>query len=128
TLHRATLNVALIGWLVLILCLSGCTQFDLKRRIPWAEGADGMPQAPMKVVACWTDTIMQTEGKPSMRGFGGRLSFSKPTEVKPIKLDGTLVIYAFDETDGNTTKVTPDRKFVFDREQLKKHDSKDDRG
>src|SRR5205085_4671771 len=111
-----------------LLSTTGCTQFDLKKRIPWGEGADGSAKAPMKVVACWTDTIMQTEGKPSMRGFGGRLSFYTQSEVKPIKVDGTLVIYAFDETDGNTTKVTPDRKFVFDREQLKKHDTKDDRG
>jgi hypothetical protein len=128
SMRFSTLNLTLIAWLLLILCLSGCTQFDLKRRIPWAEGSDGMPQAPMKVVACWTDTVMQTEGKPSMRGFGGRLSFYAQNDPKPVKIDGTLVIYAFDETDGNKSKVMPDRKFVFDAEQIKKHHSKDDRG
>jgi hypothetical protein len=112
----------------MLTCSTGCTQFDLKKRIPWGDGIDGEAKAPMKVVACWTDTVMQTEGKPSMRGFGGRLSFYTQSDIKPIKVDGSLVIYAFDETDGNTTKVNPDRKFVFDHEQLKKHHAKDDRG
>jgi hypothetical protein len=108
--------------------LSGCAKFDMKRRIPWGDGRDGEPEAPMKVVACWTDTVMQTEGKPAMRGFGGRLSFYGQSETKPVKVDGTLVVYAFDETGGQTEKVQPDRKFVFQPDQFEEHCTEDKRG
>jgi hypothetical protein len=121
---RCLLTVAI----VLATMLSGCAKFDMKRRIPWGDGKDGEPETPMKVVACWTDTVMQTEGKPAMRGFGGRLTFYGQTETEPVKVDGTLVIYAFDETGGQTEKVTPDRKFVFQPDQFEQHCTDGKRG
>jgi hypothetical protein len=43
---------------------------------------------------------------------------------KPIKVKGSLVVYAFDDSERDPTKVKPDRKFVFTTEQFEKHYSK----
>ena len=48
---------------------------------------------------CWSDTILTQTGHPPIRGFGGRLMFYEGKSEEPIKVDGTLVVYAFDETN-----------------------------
>jgi hypothetical protein len=42
----------------------------------------------------------------------------------PIKVEGSLVVYAFDETGRDVNNSKPDRKFVFTPEQLPAHYSK----
>lgn len=112
-----------------LLCLGGCQQWDLSRKIPWGEGEDGEQEPPMKLVAIWTDTVLQQPNRPSVRGFGGKLTFfGRRDSIKPIRVAGSLVVYAFDEANRDPANVTPDRKFVFDAEQFKKHHSKDKQG
>ena len=41
-----------------------------------------------------------------------------------MKGRGSLVVYAFDETDRDPANMKPDRKFVFTQEQFEKHYSK----
>jgi hypothetical protein len=117
--------------LVLLLSLSmtapGCAKFDLRKNIPWGAGEDGTFETPIKMIPCWTDTVLQTPNSPSMRGFGGRLMFyGKSTDA--IKVEGSLVIYAFDEANRDPNNNVPDRKFVFTEEQFKQHHSKSERG
>lgn len=115
-------------WLSVVLFISftasGCSHFDLKKNIPWGAGEDGESASPMKVVAVWTDTILNQAGQPSLRGYGGRLMFYASEGGKPIKVRGALVVYAFDETGRDTEHVKPDRKYVFTAEQFAKHYSK----
>lgn len=119
-------------WLfvVVLAAAGGCAEFnvrdyfDLKKNIPWTAGENGEQKPPMKVAAIWTDTILNQAGQPSMRGFGGRLMFYAVEGGKPIKVQGTLTVYAFDESTPDPTKVRPDRKYVFTPEQFEKHYSK----
>lgn len=110
--------------------LVGCSNFDLashfdlKKNIPWGEGQNGEFDPPIKAAAMWTDTILNQGGKASLRGFGGRVMFYAAEGGKPIKVRGTLVVYAFDETGRDTEHVRPDRKYVFTPEQFEQHYSK----
>jgi len=105
---------------------AGCTEFnfDLNKGIPWGAGKDGELAAPMKVVAVWTDTVMTQGMAASTRGFGGRLMFYAVDGGKPVKVRGTLIVYAFDETGRDVEATKPDRKYVFTPEQFEKHYSK----
>jgi hypothetical protein len=111
-----------------LVALSGCSHFDLRKRIPWGEGEDGQLQRPMKVIGMWTDTVMTSAGRAPMRGFGGRLMFYPSEDGKPCKVKGSLVVYAFDETHRDPTNLVPDRKYVFTEEQFARHYSKSSLG
>jgi hypothetical protein len=106
-----------------ILFSGGCATFDLSKRIPWGAGEDGKPAAPTRLMAVWTDTTMTSPNKPAMRGMGGRIVFYDQAN-EPVKVKGTLVVYAFDETNRDPTNVTPDRKYVFLTPDFEKHYSK----
>lgn len=127
-----TLGVLLLSIAALV-ALSGCSKFDIDKldmtkNIPWGEGKDGAMKAPMKVVAVWTDTVLTEGMKPATRGFGGRLMFYDVEGGKPIKVKGTLTVYAFDETDRDVEQTKPDRKYMFTTEQFEKHYSKSSLG
>lgn len=81
------------------------------------EPRSGTPQ---RIVATWSDTIRQTPGKPSERGFGGRLYFHDRAN-DPITVDGRLVVYAFNEQGRAPTDHKPTKRFVFPAEQLHRH-------
>jgi hypothetical protein len=118
-------------WLVLtglLLYVTGCSSFDLKKGIPWGEGLNGEFSAPMKVMPVWTDTVMHQSGKPPIRGFGGRLFFHKDEKGDPVKVKGTLEVYAFDEAGRAPNDSRPTRKYVFTPEQFQQHYSKSDLG
>jgi hypothetical protein len=106
------------------LLLAGCAQFDMKKTIPWGAGENGEFPPPMKLVCMWQDTVMQHGPEKPIRGFGGRLMFYGPDNQKPIKVDGTLEVYAFEESQADPFNAKPSRKYVFTAEQFKKHYSK----
>lgn len=111
-----------------LLLACGCTQFDLNKNIPWGDGDDVPAGTPTKVVAVWTDTVLYRTGREPVRGFGGRLMFYAGEKEKPIQVDGSLVVYAFDEEGRDEADTRPDRKYVFTPEQLPKHYSRSDIG
>ncbi len=48
--------------------------------------------------------------------------FFAADKAKPIKVDGSLVIYAFYETNREPSNAKPDRKYVFTpKERLPSH-------
>ena len=119
--------------LAALIALGGCSsfeidKFDMKKNIPWGAGKDGETKAPMKVVAVWTDTVLSEGMKAATRGFGGRLMFYDAEGGKPIKVKGSLLVYAFDETGRDVEQAKPDRKYVFTSEQFEKHYSKSSLG
>jgi hypothetical protein len=116
---------------LVIVCLlaaaSGCAQladFSVQKYLPSLLGRTGEFRRPLRVVAFWTDTVRSAEGQPSMRGFGGRLMFYDSARGKPVKVSGTLMIYAFDEARADADNPRPDRKYAFTAEQFEKHYSK----
>lgn len=109
---------------VIIALASGCTKFDLRKNIPWGEGFGGTLDQPMRVVPVWTDAVLtQGQEKPT-RGFGGRIMFYGRNDEKPSKVEGTIVVYAFDETNRDKRNVVPDHKYVFLPELVEKQYSK----
>jgi hypothetical protein len=92
---------------------------------PWAEED---PQMPTKVVAIWTDSVGYRGEQTPLRGFGARLLFYNKDENKPVKVDGSLIVYGFDETGRKASNTRPDRKFVFTAKQMAKHYSKSEIG
>ena len=116
-----------------LLAACGCASFELpslnlEKYLPMMTGRTGEFRRPLKMVAFWTDTVRTAEGQPAMRGFGGRLMFYDGKSGRPLKVAGTLVIYAFDESHATRDNPRPDRKFVFTTEQFPKHYSKSDLG
>jgi hypothetical protein len=117
--------------LVLSLVLSGCSlwtpgqhikkHFDLGKNIPWGAGAEGKFTRAMKIISVWQYTVLHQDGQPPVRGFGGRVWFYGKEGEKPVEVEGTLEVYAFDETNRDPTNITPDRKYVFTPEEFQKH-------
>ena len=113
--------------LIVLGAMSGCCEWDCKKP-NWMRGKDE-PRSPEKVVAMWSDTILYRTDQPQpIRGFGGRLMFYAEKTEKPVKVEGTLTVYAFDETHGKKDDPRPTRKYVFTSEQFTHHYSKSDIG
>ncbi len=109
--------------------IAGCSSWNLPA-LPSAStlglwpGGDGKPQQPVSVVTIWNDTVLhRPDGRP-LRGFAGQLIFYGADADKPVKVDGTLTVYAFDEAGRNPDNVKPDRKFVFTAEQFARHSTR----
>lgn len=104
-------------------CKSGflTDHFDLKKGIPWPTSSDKRENRPEKVVAFWTEAVHHKTGQPSQRGFGGRLYFYGRDGDEPVRAEGQLVVYAFDETNRDPTDNRPTRRFVYPPGQFAKH-------
>ena len=123
--RRSSLLVLLAAFIAPL--LAGCSSWNWTKTkhtvMPWT--ADNDPQTPTKVVAIWTDSVASPAG---VRGLGARLMFYNKDPAKPVKVDGSLNVYAFDETGRKPDNTKPDRKYVFTAEELAKHYSKSEIG
>ena len=89
------------------------------------EEQHGVPQ---RIVALWTEDVLNQSGKMSTRGFGARLYFYDAHD-KAIQVDGQLVVYAYDDSKPQTgPQRAPDRKFVFAPEDFRTHYSESQLG
>jgi hypothetical protein len=77
-------------------------------------------QTPRQMVPVWSDTVLHQSGEIATRGVGGRIMFYGPDKHKAVRTQGTLVIYAWDDSEGMQER-SPDRKFVFPAEDLQRH-------
>lgn len=105
---------------LLLVATVGCSKFDLRGNIPW-KTTSHEPKIPGRITALWTHTILEQPGKRGIRGFGGRLMFHDREGEAPVIVEGDLVVYAFDDTDGPTSH--PEKKFVFTPADLPSHHS-----
>ena len=112
-----------VSLLLLLALTAGCSSLNLDKA-HWPLKSEEKPGKPDKIVAMWTDTVLYQTGQPPTRGFGGRLMFYEGKKEKPVKAEGNLVIYAFDETGRGPAKSRPDRKYVFTADQIPLHYSK----
>jgi len=114
-----------------VVCLAsfvGCTQLDWRRPTEWFPLGEDKPQTPANVVAVWSEVLLQHPDRPPTRGFGGRLMFFGPDRDTPLRVDGSLVVYAFDEDNRDPNSGTPDRKYAFTAEQFVGHYSESELG
>lgn len=111
----------------------GCksTGMDWSQQMPWAETK---PQKrvspysePVHLVAIWSPAICNLPGQPPTRGFGGRFYFYDNKE-RPIPVDGSLMVYGFDDTAGNQQSTQAERRFAFTAEQITRHFSESELG
>ena len=107
--------------------LCGCTNI-MPNADSWLPTRAPKESVPARMTAVWTDTIMQQPGLPGVRGVGGRLMFYADDEDNPVSVDGTLTVYAYDESVTGKDITVPARKFVFPSEQFAKHYSKSQLG
>lgn len=122
------------GLFVLSAIVLGCAQLDPGRVWPWSTAKAEKPQ-PARMTVVWTHATESETGR-EMRGFRGRIFFyptkkalpGKPAESKlaekdrdqPMKVEGTLTVYVFEQAaDGKLSPATP-RKYLFTPEKLKK--------
>lgn len=107
--------------MLLALCvLTGCQHLKIRDR--WFD-TERVSKLPSEVLPIWTDTVLHQPGKPGVRGFGGRVYFYEPGKPDPVKVDGQLVVYAFDGNPNTMDNVAPLKKFVFTPDQLLAHHS-----
>lgn len=99
----------------LVLCCGGCQSLNVKSPFPWER--DAAKKSPDKIMAVWTDAVKTEPGKPSERGFGGRVFFYD-NQGKTMKVDGEVSIYLFDDDSRLEDAQTPEKKFVFPAETL----------
>lgn len=109
--------------LLLALCFTmpamGCTLLTTSQ-LPFFGAKKPEFEAPRQVVPVWSDTVLHQPDATATRGFGGRLMFYGQDKHKPIRVEGSLIVYAWDDSKGSMER-TPDRKYVFPAETLQEH-------
>ena len=130
-----TSRLALWCCLLMVLwCSVGCSmgkkdswkftkKLNVKNPIPWSSDEIEAPQVPSRLVSSWTDTVLRKPGEQPQRGFGGRIMFFNRESEKSVRVDGQLVVYAFDEEGRKAYETQPTRRYVFPREQFARHES-----
>jgi len=107
--------------------LTGCRSEGVswtKAKDPFAKknakkSAEPKVGVPERMVVIWKDAVYEHPAVPPTRGIGGRAYFYDAAE-NPIKVDGEVVVYGFDDTAGDD-KAEADKKFVFKQESLAGH-------
>ena len=112
----------ILAWL-----MAGCSSLDLPDAPKW-PGSEDKVQIPSRMADVWTDDVLHQAGQPSKRGFGGRFMFYNKESEEPIKVDGRLTVYLFNDRCEDPLKEKPIHKFVFPSETFQKHYSESDLG
>jgi len=81
------------------------------------------PQVPTRLVSTWEDTVLTRQGQKPQRGFGGRLVFFNRESDEAVRVEGQLIVYAFEEANAELKNAPPTRRYVFPREQFARHES-----
>ena len=117
------------GWrlfcVLAMIAACGCSSLDLRKALRLSGDE---PKVPARIVDVWSDGVLSEPGMPSVRGFGGRIMFYGSEDKKPVIVDGTFTVCAFDEADRDTGYAVPEKKYVFLPEHLPKHYSKSELG
>ncbi|MEM8943950.1 MAG: hypothetical protein AAGD11_02120 [Planctomycetota bacterium] len=133
-MNRVTSSFSVLSTLLLAVTTLGCAsgkqdgwQFtkslDPRNIIGGDEDVTEPPQMPTRLVSTWQDAVLNQAGKKPERGFGGRVLFFNDDSEDPIRVEGQLVIYAFDENGRAAHETHPTRRYVFPTQQFAKHES-----
>lgn len=110
-----------------LVVMLGCAPLDVKKKLAFWE-SDPKPKVPTRLVEFWSEEVLTEAGMPSVRGFAGRVMFYDQTESKPVAVDGTFTVFAFDDADRSKGLSAPEKKFVYLPDQLPKYYSKSQMG
>ncbi len=83
---------------------------------------------PREVAVVWTTAVLEKEASRPTRGFGGMVTFYGKDQKRPVRVDGQLTVYAYENLSPDHDDSTPDRKYIFTAEQLKTHYGESDLG
>ncbi|HEX6962698.1 MAG TPA: hypothetical protein VF175_12575 [Lacipirellula sp.] len=99
--------------------------WDPAQLVAWnnREPEKPAPKVPTRLVATWTETVLNKADQPPQRGFGGRITFFTSESEDPVRVDGQLVVYAFDETGRAPHETRPTRRFIFPADEVERHES-----
>ena len=98
--------------------LSGCALFDQSPLAALDEKPDF--STPHQLISVWSDTVLHQINRQGTRGCGGRIMFYGPDGKQSVRVDGSVIIYAWDDSHENLQRK-PDRKFVFTSDDLQNH-------
>ena len=106
-----------------LLAVPGCAQWNLGESLPFYK-SEPKPQTPDNVLAVWTDATLNQPGKPTVRGFGGRVMFFvEGNESKAVPVEGSVAVYAFDDDRLDQEQPSPETRVVFPAANLALHQS-----
>lgn len=111
-------RVLAIAFPLLLAASSGCSSLATIPDDWFREEPEFL--TPTRVIPVWTDTVLHQAGKQGTRGCGGRIMFYRGDSKRAIRVDGSLIVYAWDETQ-SADRQKPDRKFVFRADDLQRH-------
>jgi hypothetical protein len=121
--------VALCG----LACLLGCQtitkefqSFNGSKLAFWNKDKPNDGSAARTMVALWSDSAVFGPGQVPTRGLGGRMYFYDEKH-RPMKVDGELVVYAYDDEKAREAN-RPARKYVFRADEFQNHLSESDFG
>ncbi len=80
-------------------------------------------ETPSQVIPVWTDSVLHQAGRKGSRGCGGRVMFYAADDKQAVRVDGSLVVYVWDDSKPNRER-RPDRKYVFRADDLQQHYSR----
>ncbi len=103
-------------------------KIDIPSGVPWKQKKPPKAGVPVRVADTWSTTVLHQAGEGAQRGFGGRVYFYDGRDSKPIRVEGQLVVYAFDEAGRKPSDNQPTRRYVFPPEQFKLHESNSELG
>ena len=104
-------NIISLTICMIIITLSGCTM------IPKVDLSVLKSPGPVtSVIAVWEPAV--SNGENPERGFGGKVYFYDSELNRPVKIKGTVVVYAFDEEGRSPWDAKPDEGYVFDNKTL----------
>ena len=115
------------GVVVLALLAAGCTSLTVPAVSDWPvtlpswPAKNAAPEAPQTLAVVWNAAVLQHPGSTPTRGLGGLVTFYGPDRSTPIRVEGQLNVYVYDDASRPADKVAPDAKYVFPAEQLAGH-------
>jgi hypothetical protein len=129
------LVAAALATVGIALSAAGCLGLDVAGTFRWPGAKSEQPLAARMTVA-WKNDIQKKAGKNMLRGFEGKVQFfaadppkpsgkdpakvSPPVNPKGIPAEGTLTVYAFEETPDGKEGAGPSKKYVFPAKELKR--------
>ena len=111
----------------LLLTLVGCQSLGSlsPKKLPFGQNEPKKDpksryQPPTRMVMLWSPAMYTQAGSNATRGFGGRVYFYNGKD-EAVPVDGKLVVYAFDDSNGASSRTAPDKTFVFTSKQFTEH-------
>ena len=104
--------VGLICLLNSIMCIAGCATFKspFGKRMPTATAADPATQ----ILCLWQPGEGNDPDGYPCRGFSGQVLFLSSKAATPVKIDGEVRVYLFDDQGTIDEQTKPLRQFDFD--------------